>query len=306
MFAGTPQFAVPALKAVAGQFGVCGVLTAPDRPAGRGRRVVSSPVRREAEHLGVPVVAPAKFDEQAMQMVAAFRADILVVAAYGVIFAQRFLDLFAGGVLNVHPSLLPRYRGAAPVPAAVLSGDHQSGVTIQRVVLRMDSGPILGRRVHDLAGSETTGSLTAELSESGAQLLKEVLARLERGPVEEIAQAEAEATYCSKVAPADGRIDWYADDACAIERMVRAYDPWPRAHCRLGQRRLNLIAARMLEEEEAGTPGQIDRVDAAHGVLVRTARGTLGVTVLQLEGRRALDWKAFANGYAGLAGARLT
>ena len=306
LFAGTPQFAVPALIAVADRFDVCGVLTAPDRPAGRGRRVVAPPVRRAAERLGLPVVAPARLDAQAMQTVATLRADILVVVAYGVIFTQRFLDLFARGAVNVHPSLLPRHRGAAPIPAAILTGDRQTGVTIQRVVQSVDSGSILGRRVRALAGTETTGGLTAELAEAGAELLVEVLKRVAQGTVEEVAQVEEDATYCSKVTATDGRIDWSAADAVAIERMVRAFDPWPRAHCRLGERRLNLLAARVVAEEGSGVPGQVARVDGEHGILLHTARGTLGVTALQLEGRRALDWKSFANGYGGLSGTRLT
>ena len=309
LFAGTPRFAVPALAAVAERFEVCGVLTAPDRPAGRGRRLTPAPVRREADRLGLAVIAPARLDDAAMQEVAGMRADVLAVAAYGVIFTQRFLDLFARGAVNVHPSLLPRFRGAAPIPAAILAGDPETGVTIQRVVRRLDSGPIMARRVHPLDGTETTGRLTDALAGVGAELLVEVLTGLARGAIEETAQVEEQATYCAKVAATDGRIDWEGHDAVAIERMVRAYDPWPRAHCRLADRRdrrLNLLAARVVSDRSAGPAGQVDCVDGDHGILVHTARGTLGVTELQLEGRRAMDWMSFANGCGGLSGMRLT
>ncbi len=306
LFAGTPRFAVPALAAVADRFEVCGVLTAPDRPAGRGRRLSPAPVRQEADRLGLPVIAPARLDDAALQEVAAVHADVLAVAAYGVIFTQRFLDLFARGVVNVHPSLLPRFRGAAPIPAAILAGDRQTGVTIQRVVRRLDSGPVMATRTHPLDGTETTGRLTESLAEAGAELLVEVLTGMARGTVAEVVQVEEQATYCAKVTAADGRIDWNAHEAVMVERMVRAYDPWPRAHCRLGNRRLNLLAARVTAELPRGVPGQVARIDSRHGILVHTARGALGVTELQLEGRRAMDWKSFANGYGGLSGMRLT
>lgn len=305
LFAGTPQFAVPALIMAAERFEVCGVLSAPDRPSGRGRRVLASPVRMEAERLGLTVVAPAQLDAPAMQAVSALSADILVVVAYGLIFTQRFLDLFPSGAFNVHPSLLPRHRGAAPIPASILAGDHETGVTIQRVVLRMDSGPILRRRVRILEGTETTAGLTTELAEAGADLLMECLYELIQGTAEELVQVEEEATYCSKVNAKDGQIDWGADDASTIQRMVRAFNPWPRAHCRLGKRRLNLLSARVVGEEESGPPGQVARVDSQHGILINTTRGILGVSELQLEGRRAMDWKAFANGYVGLSGVQL-
>lgn len=255
--------------------------------------------------MGLTVIAPAQLDVPAIQAVSALSADILVVVAYGLFFTQRFLDLFPSGALNVHPSLLPRHRGAAPIPASILAGDQETGVTIQRVVLRMDSGPILRRRVRILEGTETTAGLTTELADAGADLLMKSLLDIMQGAVEEVVQVEEEATYCSKVNADDGQIDWGVDDASAIERMVRAFDPWPRAHCRLGNRRLNLLSVRVIAEEESGPPGQVARVDSQHGILLHTARGMLGVTELQLEGRRALDWRAFANGYAGLSGVRL-
>lgn len=306
LFAGTPGFAVPALVAVAERFEVCAVLTAPDRPAGRGRRLTPAPVRQEADRLGLPVIASERLDDAATQEVAGLRADVLAVAAYGMIFTQRFLDRFPRGAVNVHPSLLPRFRGAAPIPAAILAGDRETGVTIQRVVRRLDSGPILAARIHPLDGTETTGTLTEALAETGAELLVEALTGMQRGTVTEEPQVEEQATYCAKVAAADARIDWNVHDAAAIERMVRAYDPWPRAHCRLGKRRLNLLAARLSADLPPGVPGQIARVDGRQGILVHTARGTLGVTELQLEGRRAMDWKSFANGYGELAGVRFT
>jgi len=306
LFAGTPQFAVPSLTSAADRFNVCGVLTAPIRPSGRGQRMFASPVQNEAERLGIPVESPTEIDALFMQKVSDFRAEVLVVAAYGLIFSQHFLDLFPFGALNVHPSLLPRHRGAAPIPATILADDKETGVTIQRVVRQVDSGPILDRRVRVLDGTETTGRLTAELAEVGAGLLIETLVAVRNGTSKEVAQVDEEATYCSKVTADDGQIDWRVHDALSIERMVRAFDPWPHAHCRLGKRRLNLLTAKVFAMKELGHPGQVARMDSQCGILLHTAYGGLGIKELQLEGRRALDWRAFANGYTGLLGARLT
>lgn len=306
LFAGTPQFAVPSLRSTADQFEVCCVLTSPIRPSGRGQRASVSPVQSEAERLGIPVKSPAQLDAFSMQKLADFRADILVVAAYGLIFTKHFLELFPYGTLNVHPSLLPRHRGAAPIPAAILADDRETGVSIQRVVRRVDSGPILNRRIRALDGTETTEKLTAELAEVGADLLIETLNKVKNKTSKEVEQIDKEATYCSKVTVDDGQIDWHIDDAFSIERMVRAFTPWPHAHCRLGKRRLNLLAAKVFSTKELGPPGQVVRVDNQCGILLHTVRGGLGITELQLEGRRALDWRAFANGYNGLLGARLT
>lgn len=306
LFAGTPGFAVPSLAALADRFEVCGVLTAPDRPAGRGRRLTPAPVRQEAERRGLPVIAPRQLDAAAVRRITALGADLLAVAAYGVIFTERFLDRFARGAVNVHPSLLPRFRGAAPIPAAILAGERQTGVTIQRVVRRLDAGPILGRSVYPLDGAETTGRLSRALAAVGAELLVEVLDRLAGGAVEETEQVEEQATWCSKVSAADGRIDWRGHDAAAVARMVRAYDPWPRAHCRLDGRRINLLAARAVRDRAGGPPGRIAGVDGDRGILIATARGMLAVTELQMEGRRAMDWRSFANGHGGRSGGGLT
>ena len=306
LFAGTPQFAVPALAATAERFEVCAVLTAPERPSGRGRKLIPSPVQREADRIGLPVIATTCLDDVAMREVTALRADLLVVAAFGVIFTQRFLELFRSGAVNIHPSLLPRFRGAAPIPAAILAGERETGVSIQRVVRRIDSGPIMAQCTYQLDGTETTGRVTSDLAESGADLLIEVLDSLNLGTAKEVVQTERYATYCSKVTSSDSWINWEEHNADAIERMVRAYDPWPHASCRAGNKRLNLLAARVVSERSGCVPGQIARVDSNHGILIDTTRGTLGVSALQIEGRRAMGWKDFVNGHNELMGMILT
>ncbi|MFW5744778.1 MAG: methionyl-tRNA formyltransferase [Spirochaetota bacterium] len=313
LFAGTPQIAVPTLRAIAGSdHELVGVLTAPDRARGRGRSVRISPVKDLALELGVPVLQPESLRGDARREVAALEPDVLACFAYGRIFGPRFLKLFPHGGLNVHPSLLPRHRGPAPIPAAILSGDVETGVTIQELALEMDAGDILAQERIPLTGTETTASLGEAVAPVGGRLLVDVLDALERGDVRAVPQDPSHATYTSLVKKEDGRIDW-RESAAKIDRMVRAYTPWPRAFTTWGDERLNILEAVPVEQPAAGgdavpaagTPGRVLRVDTENGVLVETGNGLLALRKLQLQSRNPLEWRSFLNGVNGFLGAVL-
>lgn len=311
LFAGTSDIAVPSLRAIAdSDHELVGVLTAPDRVRGRGRSVRFSAVKNLALELGVPVLQPESLRSEARREVAGLEPDVLACFAYGKIFGPRFLALFPRGGLNVHPSLLPRHRGPAPIPAAILAGDTETGVTIQELALEMDAGDILAQERIPLTGAETTASLGETVAPLGGRLLVDVLDALERGEARPVPQDPAQATYTSLVKKEDGRIDW-RESAHAIDRMVRAYIPWPKAFTTWEGERLNVLEAvpigRATEEGEAGepVPGRVLRVDTENGVLVETGNGLLALRKLQLQSRKPLEWRSFLNGVHGFLGAVL-
>jgi methionyl-tRNA formyltransferase len=289
---------------------VVGVLSAPDQPAGRGRTPVATPVAEEARSLGCPLLQPAKVDAALLDTVRALAPDILVAAAYGRIFRESFLSLFPMGAINIHPSLLPRYRGPSPITTAILHGDTETGVTIQRMALKFDTGDILAQSRHQLHGTETTGSLTDELAAEAAALLEGVLAAFAGGqPPASRPQEEELATYCHPLAKEDGRVDW-SEPAAVIERKVRAFDPWPRAATTLGPELLLLLKSHVYPgtlnaDAVSGAPGSVLAADRAHGLVVLTGDGLLAVEHLQLQFKKSLDWKAFVNGHPGILGTRL-
>jgi methionyl-tRNA formyltransferase len=315
LFAGTPAIAVPALEAVARSFDLAAVLTNPDAPAGRGGRLAASPVKQACLSLGLEVLEPARLDAPLVDRVRRLEPELLVVAAYGRIFRPEFLSLFPRGAVNLHPSLLPRHRGPAPIAATILAGDVEGGVTIQRVAAAVDTGAILAQERVPLDGTETAGSLAERLAPLGAELLVRVLEDIEYGRATEREQEHERATYCRKLTKADGLIDW-REDALTISRKVRAFDPVPGAYTRCGGRLLNLLDAFPAPAEcppsMAGlgsgpsmAPGVVLRADKRYGILVSTGQGLLCVRRLQLEARKALEWRAFCNGVPGFVGSRL-
>jgi len=307
LFAGSPSLAVPSLERIAREHEVVGVLTCCDQPAGRGGRLEPSPVKERSLALGLPLLQPARLDAAVIDEVKRLEPQLLVVAAFGRIFRKEFLDIFPAGGINLHPSLLPRYRGPSPISAAILAGDVETGITVQRLALRFDTGDILGQRAVVLDGSETTGTLTASLAELGAELLAKVLASFAAG--HEIAgthQDEGRASYCRLVRKEDGRIDW-GEPARVIERKVRACDPWPRADTTWNGASLLLLKTAVYPGTftDAGEPGKVLAGDRRHGLLVRTGDGVLAVERLQLQFKKPLDWRSFLNGHPDLVGARL-
>jgi methionyl-tRNA formyltransferase len=307
LFAGTPPMAVPSLEKLARDLEVCAVLTAPDAPSGRGRSPCPSAVKQAAAALGIPVLTPAQLDQEAIASVGALAPDLLVVVAYGKIFRKKFLDLFPFGGINVHPSLLPLYRGPSPIVEAILAGDRETGVTVQRLAMRFDTGDILAQARVPLAGSETTGSLTGSLSTLGAGLVARVAAEIAAGrPPKAVPQDESRASYCRLVRKEDGVITW-TEPASLIERKVRAYDPWPRAATTLQGASLLLLKTSVHPDrlDPARAPGDIVAADGENGILVQTGQGILKVERLQLQFKKPMDWRSFLNGRPDLVGMHL-
>ncbi len=316
LFAGTPEIAVPSLERLHESHEIVGVLTNPDREAGRGRRISFSPVKEKALELGLPVFQPDKLDAEFRGEVTALDPDILVAVAYGKIFGPKFLALFPSGGVNLHPSLLPKYRGPSPINAAILAGDQETGITVQRLALEMDAGDILLQERVPLTGAETAGTLTAFAAERGAALLDEALRLLEDGRAVPRPQDGASATFCGLLTREMGRIDW-GRSAVDIDRLIRAFTPAPGAWTTFRGETLRILSASPAgsdsETVRAGSvgegrrpkPGKILGVDKKRGILVQTGQGILAVTELQLQSKKAMDHRSFANGIRDFDGAFL-
>lgn len=304
---GTPEFAVPALEQlVLNRHEVVAVYTQPDKPAGRGRGMVASPVKKMAEGLNLPVLLPVSFkDTGTVTRLAEFEPDAIVVAAFGKLLPQSVLDIPRYGCINVHPSLLPRHRGAAPVAAAILAGDVFTGVSIMLLDRGMDTGPVLVQAQVPISDYDTTGSLTAKLSLVGARMLPEVLIYLSRGEIAPRPQPVSGATYSKLLTKEEGEIDWHLS-AVEIGRRVRAFQPWPGAFTRWREKRLQIIGALAIHGVKDGEPGRVVTTSVpGAGFGVGTGDGVLGVTRVQLEGKQAMPATDFARGQRELFGARL-
>lgn len=308
VFFGSPAFALPSLEALAtAGANLVGVITQPDQPAGRGHRLASPAVKAWAEQRGLPVFQPKDLKkEEDRAFLNNLQPDLLVVVAYGKILPKEVLDFPKFGAVNVHASLLPKYRGPAPIPAAILAGDTETGVTIMKLDERVDTGPILARKRVPIAPDDTTGTLSKKLAEIGAQLLIPTLERYLAGDLFPAPQNDAEATVCPMIRKDDGRIDW-SQPAEVIARMVRAYDPWPGTYTIWNGHRLLVHRAAAVPHSSAGdrlAPGAIIHDDSA-GLNVMTGDGALLVTELQLEGRKRLSAEEFLRGYPAFVGSVL-
>ena len=264
VFLGTSEFALPALRRlVESEYEIAGVYTQPDRPAGRGRHDRPSPVKEMALQYGLPVFQPPRISApESLAELAALKPNVMVAAAYGQILRQPALDVAPLGVLNIHPSLLPRYRGASPVAAAILNGDSETGVSIMLMVLALDEGPVVSQRRVAIDPSDTTGTLTRRLAEEGADLLLETLPGYVDGALWPQQQDDSLASYVSMVQKEDGLIDW-ALPATQIWRRVRAYNPWPGAFTHLDGAVLHISEAWPLTGDGAAPPGTIVALPSA-------------------------------------------
>jgi methionyl-tRNA formyltransferase len=297
VFFGTPQFAVPTLDRLISSFHrVVGVVTQPDRPRGRGQKTTEGPVKARAIGAGIPVLQPPSLkDRQAVADIAAFGADIGVVAAYGKILTESILQIPPLGMVNVHASLLPRYRGAAPVHRAVIAGDSQTGVTIMRVVKALDAGPILATVHRSIDPDETSEDVEHDLARLGADLLVSTLDRLAHGPIQEDAQDDSRATYAARLTKDDGLVDW-TRSAVDVHNLIRGLYPWPHAYTFWGERRLILLRS---SPSSGTTHAQAGIVIAAHSEELRVAAGEghLQILELQAEGRRPMTAREFLAGH---------
>ncbi|GHV91858.1 methionyl-tRNA formyltransferase [Spirochaetia bacterium] len=346
IFAGSPAIAVPCLEMVsklaesAGAavtvptqgFELAGVLTNPDSSKGRHGRLEPTDVGIAAGVLSeklaprglppIPILKPEKLGGEAREAVAALKPDLLVSFAYGRIFGPKFLALFPLGGINIHPSLLPKYRGPTPIPRAILNRDVETGITVQRLATEMDSGDILLQERLPLGGRETTASLSEEAGRRAAPLLAEALRGIAAGTLTGRPQDHGTASCCALLSKDDGRIDWNKS-APEIDAQIRAYTPWPLSWTTHGDQYLYILAAETapdtmpagkmatdtLLSAAAGVPkpapGTVLGVDKQRGILVQTGDGVLAVTMLQYRTKKALEWRAFLNGVRDFTGALL-
>jgi methionyl-tRNA formyltransferase len=298
VFAGTPEFAVPPLEALlASAHRVVAVYTQPDRPAGRGRQLTASPVKACATAAGVQVEQPINFKEAAArERLAAYRPDVMVVVAYGLILPQAVLDIPRLGCINIHASLLPRWRGAAPIQRAILAGDTETGVDIMRMEAGLDTGPVLLEARTPIGPRDTGATLHDRLARLGAELLPQAIDGLARGQLQPRAQASEGVTYAHKIQKEEARIDW-RKSAIEIDRQVRAFNPWPVAETVLDGEQLRIWDALPLTTASPSTPGTILAVDEA-GIEVATGDGALRLTRVQAAGRKAMSAADFARARA--------
>ena len=315
IYMGTPYFAVPALKALiegsapgailSEGYKIITVVTRPDKPAGRGREVAFSPVKQTAQSYGIPVWQPGSFKKQEnSQALAAYEADLYVVAAFGQILPQAVLDQPCYGTLNIHASLLPKYRGPDPITEAILQGDEQTGVSIMLLDAGIDTGPVLMRQSVPMTNDETLGSLTIKLAELGAQALREALPLWIAGKLQPEPQDNIHATHTYMRQKEDGKMNW-EKPAAVLARQVRAFMPWPGSYTFWCGKMLKIITAYPSSAEVTRpVPGTVlVREETGHQVLaIVTGSGLLVIKQLQLEGKRAMSAEEFLRGYGQIAG----
>jgi len=293
VFMGSPEFALPTLRELAAHYTVVGVVTQPDRPAGRGQKLTPPPVKVLAQSLGLPVIQPEKLRQpEAMAQLQAWQPDLIVVAAFGQILRQNVLDLPTYGCLNVHASLLPRWRGAAPIQAALLHGDKETGVTIMKMDAGVDTGPILSQRREPIREDDNAATLSQRLAELGAQLLLETLPDYLAGRITPQPQDERLATYAPMLKKEDGRLDWHLP-AEALVRKVQAFTPWPGAYLEFRGLPLKVLRAHAVATERL-RPGQRGVLEGRPAL--GTAQGSLVLDEVQPAGKRPMAGSDFLRG----------
>jgi methionyl-tRNA formyltransferase len=298
IFMGTPDFSVPVLDAlVMAGHEVVAVYCQPPRPAGRGKKDRPSPVQARAEALGLTVRNPVSLRDVSVQAdFAALKADVAVVVAYGLILPQAVLDAPARGCLNIHASLLPRWRGAAPIHRAIMAGDGQTGICIMQMEAGLDTGPVLLREAVTIGPQETTGGLHDRLSSLGARLIVEVLARLD--DLRAVPQPEAGVTYAAKIDKSEARVEW-GRPAAEVDRLIRGLSPFPGAWCEVGGERIKLLCSTLAEGQ--GAPGVVQDAD----LTVACGTGAVRLLRLQRAGRAAQDADEFLRGMPLPSGTQL-
>ncbi|KJG12813.1 methionyl-tRNA formyltransferase [Photobacterium iliopiscarium] len=289
IFAGTPDFAARHLAALlSSQHQVVAVYTQPDRPAGRGKKLTASPVKNIAVEHDIPVFQPASLrNPEAQQQLAAIDADIMVVVAYGLLLPQEVLDTPPLGCINVHGSILPRWRGAAPIQRSIWAGDKETGVTIMQMDIGLDTGDMLQVTTLPITATDTSATMYDKLADLGPDALINCLTDIANGTAVATKQDDAQANYAKKLTKEEAQIDWTMD-ATAIERCVRAFNPWPMSHFTVAEQTIKVWQTRVEDDNQGQLPGTILAADK-HGIVVATAQGALRLLSLQPPGKKAMS-----------------
>lgn len=296
VFMGTPDFSVPALENIAKRYEVVAVVTQQDRPKGRGHKMQYTPVKEKAIELEIPVYQPKRVkDPEFVDILKTLKPDVIVVIAFGQILSKEILELPKYGCINVHASLLPKYRGAAPIQWAVINGDKKSGVTTMYMAEGLDTGDIIDTSEIVLDEKETGGSLFDKLADLGGKLILNTLDKLETGTATRTRQDDARSTYAGKITKELGKID-FTKSAVEIERLIRGLNPWPSAFTYMDDKMLKIWNADVLEETVEEEPGTITEVNKKF-IKVATGEGYLLLKEIQLEGKKRMDVTSFLNGY---------
>lgn len=304
IFMGTPDFSVPTLESlIASRHEIIAVVTQPDKPKGRGKEVQMTPVKETALQHGIPVYQPVRAREASfVEEMRSLAPDVMVVIAFGQILSKELLEVPGLGCVNIHASLLPKYRGAAPIQWAVINGDQKTGITTMMMDVGMDTGDMLEKLVIPLDEKETGGSLFDRMSLLGGDLILSTLDKLEDGTLVRIPQNHEEATHVKKIEKSMGDIDWTME-AAAIERLIRGLNPWPSAYTRWNGRMLKIWEADVEADGQAGEAGEV-LAAAGSDLRVQTGSGILNIRSLQPEGKKRMDTAAFLRGYPVKAGER--
>lgn len=301
VFMGTPDFSVPALESIAKEHEVAAVVTQQDRPKGRGHKMQFTPVKEKALELNIPVYQPAKVrDAEFVSVLKEINPDVIVVIAFGQIISKEILDMPKYGCINVHASLLPKYRGAAPIQWAVINGEKYSGVTTMYMAEGIDTGDMIDKTVVELKNDETGGSLFDRLSIEGGKLILETLRKLENGTAIRTPQDDKLSTYAGKITKELGKID-FARPAVEIERLIRGLNPWPSAYTTMDGKTLKIWRAEVIKEKVVEKPGTITSA-SKDGIKVAAGENYLNLKEIQLEGKKRMEVSAFLNGYSVTSG----
>jgi methionyl-tRNA formyltransferase len=293
IFMGSPDFAIPSLKAVASIFEVVGVVTQPDRPAGRGRQLKSPPIKTLAIELGLTVIQPKRVNtSETINLIIEKKTDVIIVAAFGQILKKEVLDIPRYGCINVHASLLPRWRGAAPINAVIYHGDTETGITIMKMDEGLDTGPIISQQSIQIDPTDDAGLLSKKLAELGGELILETLPQYLTGEITPLPQDDSKATYAPMLTKDDGLLD-FTQSAEQLARKVRAYSPWPGTYMHWADKILKIHKAHAFEQA-SGQPGQTTRQENLLGVF--TSEGVLILDEVQPAGKNRMPGKVFLNG----------
>jgi methionyl-tRNA formyltransferase len=297
IFAGTPDFAVPALQMlIESGHDICAVYTQPDRPSGRGRKCLPSPIKQLALDAGLTVLQPETLKQpEEQQRMAALEPDVLVVVAYGLILPQAILDIPRSGCINIHGSLLPRWRGAAPIHRALMAGDDETGITIMKVVQKLDAGDMLYKLACPIRSDDTSSDLHDKLALMGAEGLKIVLQQIEQGGLKPEVQDESLVTYAHKLEKSEAILDWN-QPAVVLDRQIRGLNSWPVAQTTYQGQILRIWRSRLSNQSHQLSPGQV-QVDGKQ-LLVATGDGLLELLEVQLPGGKRIDSQAFLNAHS--------